>query len=486
MMNTLKNYINGRSCELLGLGVSNLPLAMEIAEMGVGLTVRDKKSIEELGEGAKTLASRGVRFVTGERAFDELSGDVIFRSPGIRPDRACLVGAKARGGEITSEMELFLALTQARTFGVTGSDGKTTTTTLTGEFLSAQAQRRGNRCFVGGNIGEPLLHKLDLMTPHDYAVTELSSFQLMTVRKAPRFAAITNISPNHLDWHTGMEEYQRAKLNIVGEGTERLVTNADNERTAAIAAELLRSENRPALYLFSSTKGSFEEIYPMGHRVGDCGVYEKDGFIVLSDGKREKRLLSTDRIHVPGRHNLENFMTAVALTYGQVDEDVYGEVADRFFGVAHRLELIRTLDGVDYFNSSIDSSPTRTLAALSALDGRDIVIICGGYDKKIPYEPLAEGLTKQVRAAVFTGATGGKIERALLECDGYREGCPEYVYEPDFERAVRRARKMARAGGCVLLSPASASFDAFPNFAVRGDTFRRIVNGFEAAEGDKN
>lgn len=481
----LKNYINGRSCELLGLGVSHLPLAHAILESGVSLTVRDEKSIEKLGEGAERLSAGGARFITGENAFDSLDGELVFRSPGIRPDRACLEDARANGAEVTGEIELFLSLTEAKTFGVTGSDGKTTSTTLTGKFLSAQAERDGARAFVGGNIGTPLLQSVDEMSERDFAAVELSSFQLMGVKKAPRFAAITNISPNHLDWHTGMDEYRMAKMNIVGEKTERLVTNADNDGTAAVAAELLSMSKRPELYLFSSTKASFEEIFPSGCREGDCAIYEKEGYITLSDGATEKKLLSIDRIHVPGRHNVENFMTAIALTYGQVDADVYGEVADGFFGVDHRLQLVRTLDGVDYYNSSIDSSPTRTLAALSALAGRDIVIICGGYDKKIPYEPLAEGLVKHVRGVVLTGATGAKIERALLECDGYKTGFPEYVCEPDFERAVNKAREMARAGGCVLLSPASASFDAFPNFAVRGNTFRSIVESFEAVS-DKN
>ena len=480
MKKLLKDYINGRGCEILGLGVSNLPLAEYLAEEGLPLTVRDKKGLLELGERAEALETKGASLILGENAFDSLSGELIFRSPGMRPDKDFLEVAISRGAELTSEMELFLTLTPATTFAVTGSDGKTTTTTLTGLFLKAHAKRRGEgRVYVGGNIGEPLLHSVDTMTESDCAALELSSFQLMRVKNAPHFAAITNISPNHLDWHRGMEEYIEAKLNIVGERTRRLVTNADCAETARIAARLSEQSADREIFLFSSAARSFSEVFSFAPRGCDRSIFEKDGYIVISDGHTEEKLLCVSDIRVPGRHNVENFMCAIALTYGQVDPSVYSEVAAEFTGVSHRLELVRTLDGVDYFNSSIDSSPTRTAAALSALHGRDIVIICGGYDKNIPYAPLAEALCRSARAVILTGATAQKIESALLLCEAYKEGAPEYFHASDFADAVRLAREKARRGGCVLLSPASASFDAFPNFAVRGDTFRQIVEDFE-------
>jgi len=479
----LKSYINSRSCVILGLGVSNLPLAEKISDMGVPLTVIDKKSPSELGERAMALEKRGVSFHFGDTAFENISGELIFRSPGIRPDREELVRAISAGAELTSEMELFLSLTSAKTYAVTGSDGKTTSTTLTGEFLSREAERTGNgKVFIGGNIGEPLLYKADNIGSDDSAVMELSSFQLMTVKRSPKYAAITNLSPNHLDWHTGMDEYIQSKLNIVGDNTQRLVTNGDCDETVSAALELSGKDRRPDIFLFSSTKSDFHEIFRSSPAPSDRAIYLKNGYIVISDGVKEERLLSVDKINVPGRHNVENFMTAIGLTYGSVDVSVYTDVAESFFGVRHRLELVRTLDGVDYYNSSIDSSPSRTAAALSALSGRDIVAICGGYDKKIPYEPLAESLCAHVRAVVLTGATGKKIEAALLGYEGYRTGAPEYTYVPDFKDAVKMARALAKRGGCVLLSPASASFDAFPNFAVRGDTFCSIVRSFKENE----
>ena len=484
----LLQYIHGRSCEILGLGVSNLPLAKQLHAMGISLTVRDKKSPEELGGDALELLHNGVRFLWGDDCFDSLSADVIFRSPGIRPDSAGLPNAVKRGAELSSEMELFLQLTDATTFAVTGSDGKTTSTTLTGKFLHAEALRRGNcHTYVGGNIGTPLLDRLPLITDKDFAVAELSSFQLMTVKKSPRYAAITNLSPNHLDWHRGMDEYQQAKENIVGENTVRFVTNAECPATFEIAQKKIserkqRATSLPAIYLFSSKRSSFEELFPNGAMEHDRAIYEKNGWIVLSDGKTETKILEIAFIRVPGQHNLENFMTAIALTEGIVCPTVYPAVAREFTGVEHRLEWIRQLDGVDYYNSSIDSSPSRTAAALSALHGRDIVIICGGYDKKIPFEPLAESLCRSVRTVVLTGATGKKIEQVIRENPNYTEGHPYMVYEADFTSAVLHARLLAQSGGCVLLSPACASFDAFKNFAERGNTFRKIVLSLESSQ----
>lgn len=476
----LIEYVHGRSCEILGLGVSNLPLAKQLSTLGISLTVRDKKPPEDL-PGAEELIARGVRFVTGEHAFDRPEGELIFRSPGIRPDREGLALAVRNGAELTSEIELFLKLTDAETFAVTGSDGKTTSTTLTGKFLTAEAERTGDgKVLVGGNIGAPLLDRLAETSEKDRAVMELSSFQLMTVKDAPHYSAITNLAPNHLDWHTGMDEYLEAKKHIVGERTLRFVTNAECEVTARLAEELMASRkgDTPAVYLFSSKRASFAELFPNGAGKNDRALYEKNGVILLSDGKEELPMLALSDIQIPGRHNVENFMTAIALTYGRVDSSVYRAVAREFRGVEHRLELVRTLGGVDYYNSSIDSSPSRTSAALSALHGRDIVVICGGYDKKIPFEPLAEALCRSARAVVLTGQTAEKIEAVLRAHPDYREGAPEIYRAPIFEEAVKTAKSVARVDACVLLSPACASFDAFKNFAERGNTFRKIVQSF--------
>ncbi len=461
----LTDNLKGKRCAILGLGVSNTPLAQLLisADNKISVTVYDRKSPEELGEDALALRAAGVRFISGSDCFDNIEGDVIFRSPGIRPDLKGIRDAISRGAVLTSEMEYFLSLTPARTFGITGSDGKTTTTTLCGKFLES-----AGRVFVGGNIGTPLLDRVEKMTQSDSTVLELSSFQLMTVSHAPSCSAITNISPNHMDWHTTEEEYAGAKCNIVGKNTHRVVLNADSKRTFEFGKELLSHGGREIIFFSSSA--SPRDI-PEGAKL----MYLSEGMIRFFDGVKSIPLLCASRILLPGKHNIENYMTAMALTYGYVDPSVYLKVAESFGGVEHRLELVRTLGGVSYYNSSIDSSPTRTSAALSALSGRDIVVICGGYDKNLSYAPLAQSLCGAARAVVLTGATAPKIKKALLECSTYDPERLTLVESDSFEDAVAKASSLSREGGCVLLSPASASFDRFKNFAERGRYFKELV-----------
>ncbi len=469
----IKNYINGRSCAVLGLGVSNLPLVRLLCREGVDVTIYDKCSPEQLGDEAVALRDAGVRFIVSDKNFDGIAERLIFRSPGIRPDTRGIREAIQGGAELISEMELFLKLTDARTFAITGSDGKTTSTTLTGLFME-----RVSRTYVGGNIGTPLLDKCEQMTKTDNAVLELSSFQLMTLGDAPERVAITNVSPNHLDWHTGMDEYITAKKNIIGKRTRRLTTNADCAHTLDIAYE--NDIDGMEIVLFSSTKSSYSEIFraPFSHAKA-YAIYLRDGYIRVSDGENEQKVLEACRIKLPGKHNIENYMTAIGLTFGDVPFEIYLDIAETFGGVEHRLEWVRALDGVDYYNSSIDSSPTRTAAALSALADRRIVLVCGGYDKKIPYAPLAEAICGHggIHTVVLTGATGKKIGEEIDKLNAGGTIAKSYV--ADFSEAIARARTCAKQGDCVLLSPASASFDAFKNFAERGNTFKKIVNSFE-------
>ena len=466
----LKNTIENKRCAVLGLGVSNLPLVkllLGLTEPEL-LTVYDKKSVAQLGDEAEELAKRGVRFVCGDDWQEKVEGDVIFRSPGIRPDLPSLALAEEKGALLTSEIERLLELTAAQTFAITGSDGKTTSTTLCGKFLEAA----GMRVFVGGNIGTPLLDKCEEMTESDACVLELSSFQLMRLPHAPMYTAITNVSPNHLNWHIDFDEYVEAKKNIVGENTKRLVVNADCEITRDFGREI--AESGREVIFFSSSRSSFGEIVG-GNYPNAKAVYRRDGTICISDGESEIELLQESEIRLPGTHNIENYMTAMALSYGYAEPQDFLSVAREFTGVEHRLEPVRTLDGVEYINGSIDSSPTRTIAALSALHGRDIVVICGGYDKNLDYAPLAPKLCESARVVVLTGATADKIERALRSYDGY-SGSPEIIRAESFEESVTVAREHAREGGCVLLSPASASFDRFDNFAQRGRYFKKLVN----------
>ena len=463
----------GVSCALLGFGVSNRPLAAILLEYGASVTVRDQKPKDALGEEAPALEARGVRFVTGADYLENLCEQVIFRSPGFRPDLPQISEAVKRGSLLTSEMELFLELTPATVIGVTGSDGKTTTTTLTGLILERACAARGRgRVFVGGNIGEPLLPKLSQMTPDDFCAVELSSFQLQTMTRSVARAALTNLSENHLNWHHGMSEYIDAKTNICRHAqNQRLVTNAE----CALTVELAQGHTRPVTY-FSSVRTSYTDFLPL-MKPGDRAVYCKDGVIVLWDGVREIAMLEASEIRLPGRHNLENYMTAIAVTDGLATSADILAVAKEFTGVRHRLELVRTLDGIDYYNSSIDSTPTRTAAALSAMQKKPIVI-CGGRNKGLDFSPLADVLCARAKAVVLTGEAMREIGDALYPRDEVKNGELPVFEAPDFDRAVSLARAAAVCGDAVLLSPACTSFDAFVDYKARGDRFCEIVNGF--------
>lgn len=462
---------NGR-VTVLGIGVSNRPLIKYLLDRGARVTARDKKSFEMLMPHSKELEERGVELILGDAYLEDITEDVIFRAPGIRPDLPQIKAACDKGAILTSEMELFFELTPATVLAVTGSDGKTTTTTLTYKILEAELAKNGRgRVWVGGNIGTPLLQYVDEMTENDFAVVELSSFQLYTMSRSPKRAIITNITPNHLDWHTDMDEYTAAKRNICKhKPIEHLTANAENALSAKIGCEA-----EVGVTFFSSVGTDYLSVTK--RKDNACAIFEEDGYITFSDGKTNEKIIKTDEIKLPGRHNVENYMAAISITRGLVSKETIAEVARTFGGVAHRLEFVRELDGVKYYNSSIDSSPTRTAAALSALSQKPIVI-CGGYDKNIPFEPLATALCDRAKKIVLTGATAPKIMAALLACPTFDAEKLPIIEKKDFEEAVKAARSEAENGDIVLLSPACASFDAFVNFEERGNRFKSIVNDF--------
>lgn len=455
-----------KGAAVIGVGISNIPLIRFLLNHGIKVIARDKKAFDSLPDAAKALAGDGVAFVCGEGYLENLGEGVIFRSPGVKPWLPEIAAAVAGGARLTSEMELFFALTPAKLIAVTGSDGKTTTTTLIYKMLALESARQQvpRRVYVGGNIGTPLLPVVEEMTGEDVAVLELSSFQLQTMTASPHVAVITNISPNHLDWHHDFAEYEAAKRNIyLHPGCERVVLNADCAWTAAMIDE------SPVRVTAFSAEGKI--------RAG-ASVYLKDGVICHRDGDGEKPILPVSAIKIPGRHNIENYMAAIAAVYPCVGGDTIREIAETFGGVEHRIELVRVAGGVTYYNSSIDSSPTRTVAALRTL-GHGLVVICGGRDKKVPFDTLAEALCEYARAVVLTGEAAGKIKAALLACTAFRPGRPLVAEVPGFDDAVRAARELAQPGETVLLSPACTSFDAFANFEERGNRFKAIVNTFE-------
>lgn len=486
--------IRGGHCEVLGFGISNRPLVAWLLSHGAAsVCVRDKTpraKLDETGDVSRYEAM-GIRFVCGEDYLEGITGDVIFRSPGIRPDLPAIAAAVAGGVLLTSEMELFLSLTEARVVAITGSDGKTTTTTLTHAILSESVRRRGQgRAYLGGNIGTPLLPLVEEMTPHDFAVVELSSFQLMTLHEAGviRRCAVTNLTPNHLNWHVDMEEYVAAKNRLWQTSPSLTVRNyADS-----YAHRDMGAASSEGLVWFSAAEDGWERAVTDG---GGRAVYRKDGWIRYACGGEDAPMLETARIRVPGRHNIENFMTAIALSCTPASDgegwatptDVTA-VADAFTGVPHRLELVREIsrDGgsIRYYNSSIDSSPARTAAALSAMDEmntaegrRPPTVICGGQDKHLSFDPLAEALCRYARRVILTGEARGQILDALGRCPAYDPQKLSVTVIPDYRAAMKTACESAEAGDTVLLSPACTSFDAFKNFEERGEVFKEIVRG---------
>lgn len=461
-----KKYINGKRAAVVGIGISNTPLIDFLLSCGASVTARDIKDREKLGNIVDKLENKGVKLILGDRYLDDFREDIIFKAPGIRGDIPQFKDAVGRGTVLTSEMEVFFELCPCRIFGITGSDGKTTTTTLTYKMLELEAEKNGSdtRIWVGGNIGKPLLPEIDSFRENDIAVVELSSFQLHMMKRSPFAAAITNVSPNHLNWHTDMDEYTASKENIFkNPGNSRLVLNYD----CALTREMAGMSGAEVTYF--SGRGVPEEGLP--------AVYEREGVIVYrgADGSIDEVLRTSD-IKIPGRHNVENYMTAIALTRGFVSCETVGKIAKNFGGVEHRCEFVREFDGVSYYNSSIDSSPTRTEAALRAFKEK-VIVICGGYDKNIPYEPLAKPLCECAKKVVLVGATASKIKAALLGYAGYN-GCPAIIEAGSFESAVLAAKNAALPGDKVILSPASASFDMFKNFEERGNCFKTLVRKF--------
>ena len=472
-MNLLEwmQYIRGKRCAVVGLGVSNRPLIGFLLMRGAIVCARDKKTREELGEVVDELEKQGATFKLGEGYLDDLDEEIIFRSPGLRPDLPAFSEAVARGAVLTSEMELFFELTPATVIGITGSDGKTTSTTLTGLILSQEYKNdEGTRIFVGGNIGTPLLPMVADMTERDFAVVELSSFQLQGAKRSPHVSVITNVTPNHLNWHTDMEEYTQAKANAFRHTPcRRVVLNIENR----ITAELARDVDIPVTY-FSSRKSAHTD-FPL--RDCDSAIYVREGKIYLWDKGAEHDIMQDGQLLLRGRHNLENLMSAIALTFEYASPESVREVATTFTGVKHRMEPVRVSNGVTYYDSSIDSTPVRTAAVLSAMPAKPIVI-CGGSDKGTPYEPLADAICEYAKAVVLTGATAGKILTALSQKDEVQEGKIPVYLQPDFTEAVKLACTTAQSGDIVLLSPACASFDAFKDYKERGMVFRSIIEQY--------
>ena len=448
-----KKYIFGKKVAVVGIGVSNIPLINFLLKLGADVTGFDRKTKEQLGDVAVDFEGKGVKLELGESYLDELTGyEVVFKSPSMRIDSEALVRVKNEGAYITSEMEEFVKYCRGKIYAITGSDGKTTTTTIISKLL----MQEGYKTWVGGNIGTPLFSQIEEIDERDMVVLELSSFQLMTMDCQIDVAVCTNLAPNHLDMHKDMQEYIDSKKNIFLYQNEKdiLVVNRENDITYSFEKE---------------AKGEVREF--SSKRILKDGAYFEEGGLYLEG----KEVCRKDNIVIKGMHNVENYLAAFIATKDDVSIESMKNVAESFTGVEHRCELVREIEGVKYYNDSIASSPTRTLAGLRAFD-RKVILIAGGYDKHIPFTPLANEGYPYIKELVLVGATKDKIKDVFDKLEDEKGIKINMTFANDLEDAVMKAKELAIDGDVVTLSPACASFDMFPNFMARGNKFKEIVN----------
>jgi len=450
--------MQGKKITFCGMGRSNLPLIELFARAGAIVTACDRDAKNKLGDMQKCLTAKGIACKRGEDYLTDLDVDIIFRTPGMKFLTPELDAYRKKGVVVTSEMEVFFDLCPATLFAVTGSDGKTTTTALIAQLLKAA----GKTVHLGGNIGHPLLPLIGRMKATDYAVAELSSFQLISMRKSPDVAVVTNIAPNHLDVHKDMGEYVNAKRNIYlhQNAFSKTVLNCDNEITMGFA-----DEARGNVSFFSRR-----------HSVETGAYMDENGDIFYIDHSGNKtRIMNRADILLPGLHNVENTLAAICAVWGIVAPAQIKRVAQIFCGVEHRTEFVRKVNGVSYYNDSIATSPTRTIQGTLSLYPQKIILLAGGSDKNIPFDALGSAICDHVKALILMGATADHIKRAVLSSDNYTGGNPVIIEAASMEDAVLQARGLAQPGDVVSLSPACASFDWYDDFEHRGNHFKQLV-----------
>lgn len=450
--------LSDKKVAFIGVGVSHTQLIKLFLSKGISVTVCDKKSADSLGKVYEELSALGAQFSLGEDYLNAIyEQEIVFRSPGVYYNLPALKKARAMGIIVTSEMEVFFDLCPCKIYAVTGSDGKTTTTTIISELLKSQ----GKTVHLGGNIGAALLPTIEQIGEQDSAVVELSSFQLISMRSSPDVAVITNISPNHLDVHGTMTEYIQAKTNLIAHQN-------------AFSQTILNLDNNPTMELEELVRGrlsTFSRRYKP-----ECGAFlREDNMICYNNFGTLTELFTAEDIRIPGVHNIENFLAAISATWGEVEISTIHEVARNFGGVEHRIEFVRELNGVKWYNDSIATSPTRTIAGLESFS-RKLIIIAGGYDKKIPFEPLAPKLNERVKTLILLGQTADNIKQAVKSDPSYNPEELDIVDVSTLEEAVDYAHSIAVTGDIISLSPACASFDMYPNFEARGKHYKQLIN----------
>lgn len=474
MTEKVKEYIaslRGKKIAFVGMGVANAPSALFLARHGLQVYACDSRDESYIGKKAcEELRACGVQFSLGKdylRILPEM--DIVFRSNGILPFQNPWIGeCIERGQTVTSEMEEFFRYCPAKIIGITGSNGKTTTTTLIYEML----KKAGHSAVIGGNIGKAMLPYLEDLTPSDYAVCELSSFQLLTMGNLvhqPDIAVVTNIESTHLDHHISLDEYVDAKRNVLiyQSPSQRTVLNADCDYSIGHRVyHDMRYDVRGKLAEFSLEK-------PV-----NTGAYldDNDNIVYAEDGTVTQIMPASD-IRLPGRHNIANYCTAIAAVWGLVQPEQIREVARTFGGVEHRIEFVREVDGVKYYNDSIATSPSRVISGVRAFNQK-IIAIQGGSDKGNDLSVMVPDLLTHVKILILNGATADKIEQAVLAAPDYDPNQLQIIKVKDLAQAVEAARKAAQPGDIVSLCPACPAFDQFKTFEYRGREFKRLVNAF--------
>lgn len=457
-LNEFNDYIRFRKVAVIGLGVSNIPLLDYLYEKKANVTVFDERKMDEIPLDLMTkIKNYGFSFSFGKDCLSSLIGfNVIFRSPSCLPTREELQKEAIRGAIVTTEIEMLMEMCPCKIVGITGSDGKTTTTSM----ISAILKEAGYNTYLGGNIGTPLFTKLPEIKPDDIVVLELSSFQLMNMQVSPDIAVITNITPNHLNIHKDYDEYIEAKKSIFKNQDENgiLVLNYDND----ITRECAKEANGKVVFFSAKTKL-------------DDGFIVDGDIIKECDDKVRKYILNTDEVILRGNHNFQNIATALAATKTLVDTDIAVKAIKEFKPVEHRIEFIREIDGVKWYNDSASSSPTRTISGLNAFN-EGIVLIAGGYDKNLDYAPIAKPIVDKVTSLILIGQTAEKIYDVVKKEAENQNKTIDISFCDSLEDTIIIAKKAAKQGEVVLFSPASASFDMFKNFADRGNKFKNLVN----------
>lgn len=439
-----------------GMGVTNIPLIKMFAQRGILTLACDKKSRSELGDVAVSLESFGATLLFENDDVNTIDCDIIFRTPGLYFNCEMLNIARTSGKVVTSELEVLLDYCPSNTIGITGSDGKTTTTTLISEILT----QAGKTVHKGGNIGKNLLVDIEKMQKDDFVVAEISSFQLISMRTSPQVSIVTNMSENHLDVHKDMPEYIDAKRNIFlhQNAFSQTIINADNAITKTFAPDV------------RGLKYEFSRKIELAR-----GAFVRDEKIFFKDEDGEVEIMNTSDIALKGTHNIENYLAAVCATIKHASPDDIKRVAQNFMGVEHRCQLIKESRGVKWYNDSIATTPSRTTAGLLPFE-KPVILLAGGYDKNLDYTPLAPTILQKVKVLILTGDTAKKIESAVKSHKNYNPNSLEIITVENLQQAVKLANEKAVVGDEVVLSPASASFDHFKNFEERGYAFKKFVN----------